>query len=64
MSCMSKIVRYEFVGNWFWFWLTCISIIGIPFAILYFMNGLLRLDSEMKDPEAFLRDFKSGRYRG
>jgi hypothetical protein len=60
---MSKIVRYEFVGSWLWFWLMSISVIGIPFAILYFVNGLLRLDSEMPDPEGFVRDFKAGRYR-
>jgi hypothetical protein len=29
---MSKIVRYEFMGSWLFFWLVCITVIGIPVA--------------------------------
>jgi len=29
---MSKIVRHEFMGSWIYFWLLCITVIGIPVA--------------------------------
>ncbi len=58
---MSKIVRYEFMGNWFLFWLLCITGVGIPFAILYLLNGTLRIDDEMADPEQFVADFRAGK---
>ena len=40
---MSKIVRYEFMGNWFLFWVLSITVIGIPVALLAVI-GLLLLD--------------------
>lgn len=58
---MSKIVRYEFMGSWLYFWLLCISGIGIPVAILYLLNGTLRIDDEMTDPEQFVSAFRAGR---
>jgi hypothetical protein len=57
---MSKIVRYEFVGSWFYFWLPCISGIGIPVAILYLLNGTLRIEDEMTGPEQFVSEFRAG----
>ena len=58
---MSKIVRYEFMGNWLYFWLLCISGIGIPVAILYLLNGTLRIEDEMTDPEQFVSAFRAGK---
>jgi hypothetical protein len=57
---MSKIVRYQFMGNWFWFWLFCMSGIGLPFAVLYLLNGTVRVDSEVDDPEKFVQQYRSG----
>jgi len=39
---MSKIVRFEFMGNWWVFCLLCITGIGLPLAFLYFVSGTLR----------------------
>ncbi len=58
---MSKIIRYEFMGNWLLFWLLCITGIGIPFAILYLLNGTLRIEDEMADPEKFVSAFRAGK---
>lgn len=58
---MSKIVRYEFMGNWLYFWLLCISLIGIPAALLYLLNGTLRIEDEMTDPERFVSDFRAAK---
>jgi hypothetical protein len=58
---MSKIVRYEFMGSWLYFWLLCISGIGIPVAILYLLNGTLRIEDEMTDPEQFVSAFRARR---
>ena len=58
---MSKIVRYEFMGSWLWFWLLCISIIGIPLAVLYLVNGTVRIEDELDEPELVLEKLRSGR---
>ena len=58
---MSKIVRYEFMGSWLWFWLLCITGIGIPFAILHLVNGTIRLESDVDDPEEFQREYRAGK---
>ncbi len=58
---MSKIVRYEYMGSWFYFWLCCITVIGIPLAILTLINGTVRVEDEMEDPEAFLAAFRAGK---
>ncbi len=56
---MSKIVRYEFMGNWLLFWVLCITGIGIPIAILYLLNGTLRIENEINDPEEFVATFRA-----
>lgn len=55
---MSKIVRYEFMGSWFFFWLLSITVIGIPLALLYLISGTLRIESGMEDPERFVEQFR------
>ena len=60
---MSNLVRYEFMGSWLLFWLLCITIIGLPVAFLYLVNGIVRIESELADPEAFVSEFRSGRRR-
>jgi hypothetical protein len=62
---MSKIVRYEFMGSWFFFWLLSITVIGIPLALLYLISGTLRIESAMEDPERFVEQFRlRGRQAG
>lgn len=55
---MSNIVRYEFMGSWFYFWLLSITVIGIPLALLYLLSGTLRIESAMEDPERFVEQFR------
>ncbi len=58
---MSKIVRYEFMGSWLYFWFCCVTIIGIPIALLYLLNGAVRVEDEMADPEAFLSKYRAAK---
>ncbi len=58
---MSKIVHYQFMGSWLVFWFFCITGIGIPIALLYLINGTIRTDSEVDDPEQFIVDFRAGK---
>ncbi len=58
---MSKIVRYEFMGSWLFFWALCITVIGIPLGILYLISGMLKVEHEMDDPERFIAAYRSGR---
>ena len=58
---MSKIVRYEFMGNWLLFWLLCISGLGIPMAVLYLLNSPIRIEEDMQDPERLVEEFRSGK---
>lgn len=60
---MSKIIRWEFMGSWWVFWLLCITGIGTPLALLYFVNGVVRIENEMDDPEAFLTQFRANQGR-
>jgi hypothetical protein len=60
-ATMSKIVRYEFMGSWLMFWLLCITIIGIPLAVLYFVNGTVRVEDELDEPELVLEKLRSRR---
>ena len=58
---MPKIVRYEFMGSWPIFWILCVSIFGIPAAILYLLTGTLRIEHEVEDPEEFVSAFRDGK---
>lgn len=58
---MSKIIRYEFMGSWFRFWVLCLTIVGIPVAILYLIDGTLRIEHDIDDPERFVEEFRSGK---
>jgi hypothetical protein len=60
---MSSVVRYEFMGNWIIFWLACISVVGLPIALLYLITGTIRVETEMQDPEAFAAAYRSGKAR-
>jgi hypothetical protein len=59
---VSNIVRYEFTGNWILFWFLCVTLIGIPFAILYLLVSTLRLETQMADPERFISEYRAGRW--
>ena len=61
LASMSKIVRYEFMGNWLYFWLLWISVIETPLAILYLLNGMLRIENDVTDPEQFASEFRAGK---
>jgi hypothetical protein len=58
---MSKIVRYRFMGSWWWFWLLCVSGIGVPLAVLYLLTGTVRMDTDVDDPEQLAEDLYSGK---
>jgi hypothetical protein len=52
---MAKLIRHEFIGSWILFWLMCVTIIGLPLALLYLLNGTVRVEEEVTDPEAVLK---------
>jgi hypothetical protein len=49
------------MGSWLFFWLLCITGIGLPFAVLYLLTGTLRIDEDVNDPERFIQEFRAGR---
>jgi hypothetical protein len=55
---MDKIVRREFVGNWILFWLLCVTLIGIPIAILYYVNGTVVIEQQIENAEQFMQEFR------
>ncbi|HYK89031.1 MAG TPA: hypothetical protein VE398_09685 [Acidobacteriota bacterium] len=57
---MSKIVRVEFVGKRWLFWLLFFSGIAMPYAILYLLEGTVRVEEEIEDATQFLQDFRAG----
>lgn len=60
---MSKIIRHEFMGSRVLFWLLCVTGIGLPLAILYLVEGTIRIESEVADAERFVAEFKAGRLK-
>jgi hypothetical protein len=61
---MSKIVRYRFMGSWWWFWALCVSVIGLPLAVLYLLTGTIRMDTDVDNPEQIAEDLYSGKFAG
>ncbi len=60
---MSKIIRYEFMGSVRAFWLLCVIPFLIPLAIVYLLNGIIRIEHDVDDPEKFIEDFRAGRLK-
>jgi hypothetical protein len=58
---MSKIIRHEFMGSWLLFWFLCVSLIGIPLALLYLRVATLRIEDDLDDPEQFVAEFRQGK---
>lgn len=59
---MGKIVRKEFIGSPILFVLLCMTIIGIPAAILYLRSATVIVEEEIDDPTLFLERYREGRY--
>ncbi len=60
---VSRLIRYEFLGSWLYFWLLCVLVVTIPIAILYLMQRTVRVENEMGDVEEFLTGLKSGKWQ-
>ena len=60
---MNKIVRRQFLGNWVLFLGLCISIIGIPIAILYYKESMVIVEEGLEDPSTFLDAYRATRQR-
>ncbi len=58
---MSKIVRWEFMGSALRFWVLCITIIGIPIALIYLVNSTFKIETEVDDAEKVIANFRDGR---
>ena len=56
---MSKVIRNEFLGNWLLFSVLCLTVIGIPLAVLYLLSGTIRIETEMEDPETFVAGYRA-----
>jgi hypothetical protein len=39
--------------------LLCVSLVGIPVAILYLVTGTLRIEEEVEDAQRFIDEFRS-----
>lgn len=61
---VGKIVRHEFLGSRLYFWLLCVTGIGLPLAVLYLLHTTVGVEEELEDPTAFLESFKAGRAGG
>lgn len=57
---MDKVARYEWHGSWIILFLLCMLGITIPFAVVYFITNLLRIETEVADATK-LSEFLEGR---
>ena len=51
------------MGSRVLFWLLCITGIGLPLAVLYLVEGTIRIEDEIENPEQFAADFRAGKLR-
>ena len=58
---MAKISRYEFLGSWLYFWVLCVTVIGIPLAFLYLLNGTVHVEDEVDDAEWVVSALRASR---
>ena len=58
---MDKIVRREFRGNWLLFWVLCLTVVGIPLALLYLLTGIVEVHSQCADAEAAIEQIRRRR---
>lgn len=56
---MATISRYQFMGSWFYFWLLCMTGVGIPIAVLYLLTGTIRVEEQVDDGERLLSFLES-----
>jgi len=46
---MDKVTRYEWQGNGIYLVLLCLLGVTIPIAVVYYMENLLRIETEVSD---------------
>ena len=56
---MATISRYEFLGSWLYFWIACITVLGIPLALLYLINGTVRVVEQVDDVDRLLTKLRA-----
>ena len=59
MKYMNRIIRRQFLGSWILFFALCISILGIPIAILYYKEWMITVEEELENPSAFLDAYRA-----
>jgi hypothetical protein len=47
---VATITQYKFLGSWIAFTILCLTIVGIPVALLYLLNSLVSVSEEVDDP--------------
>ena len=58
---MAKLVRYDFLGSPFLFWLLCLTVLGIPMALIHLMTSTVRIEHDVDDAEELVARFKAGK---
>ncbi len=56
---MGKLIRHEFIGNPYLFWILFILGITLPFAILYLIRATVTVEEELENPSEFLEAFRT-----
>ena len=60
---MGKIIRYQFLGSQLVFWFLCITVVGIPVAIVYLIGSTVAVEEDLPNPTEFLEQFRSRKLR-
>ncbi len=55
---MDRIKKREFVGSQLLLWIMSISIIGLPLAVVYLINGTIETEFEVEDADQFWENYK------
>lgn len=55
---MGKIVRYEFLGNQTLFFILCLTVVGLPLAVLYLLQNIVVIEEKLENPSEFMECFR------
>ncbi len=55
---MGKITRHEFLGSRLLVVILCMTVIGIPIAVIHLIEGLVTIEEEIPDPTAFMEAYR------
>lgn len=60
---MGKVIRREFLGSRVLVTLLCLSLVGIPMAIIYVLEAMVKIEEDVQEPSEFTAWYRARKSR-